>query len=99
MKMARFAIIPGWIVTDTRLKGRDLQVLCLLGRHTDKLGWCRRSQVKMAEQLDCARSTVQASLDRLSIIGVVEKHLEVSKDGRDSAHWYRVILIVSHGVV
>ncbi|TCM56168.1 hypothetical protein C8J36_103538 [Rhizobium sp. PP-F2F-G48] len=91
MKMARFAIIPGWIVTDTRLKGRDLQVLCLLGRHTDKHGWCRRSQVKMAGQLECARSTVQASLDRLSVMGVVEKHLEPSKDGRDSAHWYRVI--------
>ncbi|KQS76828.1 hypothetical protein ASG25_15515 [Rhizobium sp. Leaf384] len=91
MTTTRFAIIPGWIVTDTRLKGRDLQVLCLLGRHTDKHGWCRRSQVKMAGQLECARSTVQASLDRLSIIGVVEKHLEVSKDGRDSAHWYRVI--------
>ncbi|WP_281978821.1 hypothetical protein [Pseudorhizobium flavum] len=88
---ARFSIIPGWIVTDPRLKGRDLQVLCLLGRHTDKHGWCRRSQVKMAAQLNCARSTVQLSLDRLSEIGVVEKHEEVSADGRDSAHSYRVI--------
>ena len=87
----RFAIIPGWIVTDPRLKGRDLQVLCLLGRHTDKQGWCRRSQVKMAAQLDCARSTVQASLDRLADMGVVEKHEQKSPDGRDSAHHYRVI--------
>jgi hypothetical protein len=87
----RFSIIPGWIVTDPRLKGRDLQVLCLLGRHTDKQGWCRRSQVKMAEQLACARSTVQASLDRLSDVGVVEKHQENNPDGRDSAHFYRVI--------
>ncbi|MDO1582415.1 hypothetical protein [Rhizobium oryzicola] len=88
---ARFSIIPGWIVTDPRLRGRDLQVLCLLGRHTDKHGWCRRSQVKMADQLGCARSTVQASLDRLGDIGVVEKHVEESRDGRDSAHSYRVI--------
>ncbi len=88
---ARFSIIPGWIVTDPRLKGRDLQVLCLLGRHTDKHGWCRRSQVKMADQLGCARSTVQSSLDRLGEIGVVEKHVEDSADGRDSAHSYRVI--------
>lgn len=87
----RFSIIPGWIVTDPRLKGRDLQVLCLLGRHTDKQGWCRRSQVKMAEQLACARSTVQASLDRLAEVGVVEKHQENNPDGRDSAHFYRVI--------
>lgn len=87
----RFSIIPGWIVTDPRLKGRDLQVLCLLGRHTDKAGWCRRSQVKMAEQLACARSTVQASIDRLADIGVVEKHAQPSADGRDSAHFYRVV--------
>jgi hypothetical protein len=87
----RFSIIPGWIVTDPRLKGRDLQVLCLLGRHTDKQGWCIRSQVKMAAQLNCARSTVQASLDRLSDIGVVEKHEQSKPDGRDSAHFYRVI--------
>jgi DNA-binding transcriptional ArsR family regulator len=88
----RFSIIPGWIVTDPRLKGRDLQVLCLLGRHTSKKsGWCRRSQVKMAGELACARSTVQASLDRLTDMGVVEKHEEQSRDGRDSAHWYRVI--------
>lgn len=89
--MARFSIIPGWIVTDPRLKGNDLRVLCLLGRHTDKHGWCRRSQVKMAQQLGCARSTVQAALDRLGELGVVEKHVEESRDGRDSAHSYRVI--------
>ncbi|HEX5935339.1 MAG TPA: hypothetical protein VFY63_14345 [Pseudorhizobium sp.] len=88
---ARFSIIPGWIVTDGRLKGCDLQVLCLLGRHTDKHGWCRRSQVKMADQLGKARSTVQASIDRLVDIGVLEKHVEPSVDGRDSAHSYRVI--------
>lgn len=88
---ARFSIIPGWIVTDPRLKGRDLQVLCVLGRHTDKHGWCRRSQVKMAEEIGCARSTVQASIDRLEEIAVVEKHVQESADGRDSAHYYRVI--------
>jgi hypothetical protein len=88
---ARFSIIPGWIVTDSRLKGRDLQVLCVLGRHTNKQGWCRRSQVKMAAEMSCARSTVQASIDRLADIGVVEKHVEESEDGRDSAHFYRVI--------
>ncbi|MDI7864317.1 helix-turn-helix domain-containing protein [Rhizobiaceae bacterium n13] len=92
MSGPRFSIIPAWIVTDSRLKGSDLKVLCLLGSYTNKEGWCRRSQVKMAEQLSCARSTVQASLDRLFEIGVVEKREEASADGRDSAHWYRVIL-------
>ncbi|WP_164527923.1 hypothetical protein [Georhizobium profundi] len=91
MSQARFSIIPGWIVTDPRLKGRDLQVLCLLGRYTDRQGWCVRSQVKMAGQLNCARSTVQLSLDRLVTIGAVEKRAGVSRDGRDTSYWYRVI--------
>ncbi|MBW9113139.1 helix-turn-helix domain-containing protein [Rhizobium cauense] len=92
MSNPRFSIIPAWIVTDGRLKGSDLKVLCLLGTHTNKEGWCRRSQVKMAEQLGCGRSTVQDSLNRLADIGAVEKRKVESVDGRDSAHWYRVIL-------
>lgn len=92
MSGARFSIIPAWIVTDQRLKGSDLKVLCLLGTHTNKEGWCRRSQVKMAEQLNCGRSTVQDSLNRLYEIGAVEKRVADSRDGRDSAHWYRVVL-------
>ncbi|NTG20020.1 helix-turn-helix domain-containing protein [Agrobacterium rhizogenes] len=92
MSNARFSIIPAWIVTDTRLKGSDLKVLCLLGTYTNKEGWCRRSQVKMAEQLGCGRSTIQDSLNRLADIGAVEKRKVDSVDGRDSAHWYRVIL-------
>ena len=91
MSDLRFSIIPGWIVTDPRLKGRDLQVLCLLGRHIDKAGWCFRSQVKMARQLDCARSTVQSSLERLMKIGVVERRTGDSFDGRDTSYHYRVI--------
>lgn len=92
MSTARLSIIPGWVVADRRLKGRDLQVLCVLGQHTNrKHGWCRRSQVKMAEEMGCARSTVQASIDRLVSIGAVERREVISDSGRDSAHWYRVI--------
>ena len=92
MSNARFSIIPAWVVTHPRMKGSDLKVLCLLGTYTNKEGWCRRSQVKMAEQLGCGRSTVQDSLNRLSDIGAVEKRRVDSPDGRDSAHWYRVVL-------
>lgn len=91
MSNARFSIVPAWIITDSRLKGSDLKVLCLLGSFTNKEGWCRRSQVKMADELGCGRSTVQASLNRLYEIGVVEKREVASIDGRDSAHYYRVI--------
>ncbi|SON55512.1 hypothetical protein HDIA_1971 [Hartmannibacter diazotrophicus] len=91
MSTMRFSIIPAWIVTDARLKGRDLQVLCVLGRHIDRYGWCTRSQVKLAEELSCARSTVQASLDRLMRIGVVERRVNETMDGRDCAHDYRIL--------
>lgn len=88
----RLSIIPGWCSFDPRMKGKDLQVLCVLGNNAStKSGWCRRSQVTMAKQLGCARSTVQASLDRLIEIGAVERREVPSKSGRDSAYFYRVI--------
>ena len=88
----RLSIIPGWIVTDPRLKGKDLQVICMLGRNANtRHGWCRRSQVKLAEALSCSRSTVQAAIDRLVEIGALERKKVESASGRDSAHWYRVI--------
>lgn len=92
----RYSIIPGGAVTDPRLEGRDLQVLCLLGRHTDKLGWCFRSQVKMAEELRCGRSSVQRSLGRLYDAGWLEKKLRSMTDvdanaqHPHAAHAYRV---------
>ena len=92
MSGPRLSIIPGWIITDPRLKGKDLQVLCMLGRNANtRHGWCRRSQVQLAKALDCSRSTVQAAINRLVEIGAVERREVVEKSGRDSAHWYRVI--------
>ncbi len=92
MNEPRLSIIPGWIIADPRLKGKDLQVLCMLGRNANtRHGWCRRSQVKLAQALNCSRSTVQASITRLVEIGALERREVVSVSGRDSAHWYRVI--------
>lgn len=88
----RYSIIPAGAVTDPRIEPRDLQVLCLLGRHIDNLGWCRRSQVKMSRELHCARSTLQASLDRLIDASWVEKRAEPKSAKGDSAHSYRVRL-------
>lgn len=95
---ARLSIIPAGAVTDRSLEPRDLQVLCLLGRHTDKLGWCFRSQVKMAAELDCGRSSIQRSLERLYEAGWVEKKLRGIGPGTPdpkhphAAHAYRVRL-------
>ncbi|QDM32080.1 helix-turn-helix domain-containing protein [Tardiphaga sp. vice352] len=73
MSGPRYSIIPAGAVTDDTLEPRDLQVLCLLGRHTNDLGWCRRSQVKMAREIKCGRATLQRSLERLYESGWVQK--------------------------
>nr|WP_278520617.1 helix-turn-helix domain-containing protein [Brucella anthropi] len=96
MSGPRLSIIPARAATDKSLKPRDLQVLCVLGRHTDDLGWCRRSQVKMAEEMGCARSTVFESINRLIDAGYLERHVQESDSGRDSAHFYRVVLDPKH---
>jgi hypothetical protein len=68
----RYSIIPGGAVTDDQVSMRDLQVLALLGRHTDKKGWCWRSQVEMAQELRCGRATVSRSIKRLIKAGWLE---------------------------
>lgn len=96
MSGPRLSIIPARAATDRSLKPRDLQVLCVLGRHTDDLGWCRRSQVKMADEMGCARSTVFEAIERLVKNGYLERHEKIEESGRDSAHFYRVILDPIH---
>ncbi|BCA04184.1 helix-turn-helix domain-containing protein [Bradyrhizobium diazoefficiens] len=73
MSNPRLSIIPAGAVTDRSLEPRDLQTLCLLGRHIDRAGWCTRSQVRMAGELGCGRATLQRSLERLYEAGWVEK--------------------------
>lgn len=102
MAEPRFSIIPADAVLDKRIEPRDLQVLCVFGKHTDKRGWCRRSQVVMAREIGCARSTVQASIDRLVEAGWLEKRpvTEIHTKGvRGSAHEYRVVLDVPDPVL
>lgn len=70
----------------------DYKVLGVLGTNIDHDGWCARSQVKLAKQLKCSRSTVQASLLRLRKIGVVHQRENKTNDGRDCSHNYRIIL-------
>lgn len=96
MSNPRLSIIPARAATDPALKPRDLQVLCVLGRHTDEYGWCRRSQVKMAAEMNCGRATVFDAINRLIGAGYLERHEQESDSGRDSAHVYRVILDPKH---
>jgi DNA-binding transcriptional ArsR family regulator len=92
----RLSIIPAGAVTDRSLEPRDLQTLCLLGRHIDRAGWCTRSQVRMASELGCGRATLQRSLDRLYEAGWVEKrrrdHWRPEDSTPSSSYAYRVKL-------
>lgn len=93
MSGPRLSIIPAGAAVDARLEGRwDLKVLCLLGTYTDDDGWCFRSQTTMAEQLGCARTTVQRALDRLEGAGWIERRGRLRDDGATSANYYRVML-------
>ncbi|MGI9353866.1 MAG: hypothetical protein ACR2PF_01680, partial [Rhizobiaceae bacterium] len=63
----------------------------MMGKHADRNGWWRLSQVKIANTLNCARSTVQQAIDRLKEAGLVEIHPVISDSGRNSAHFFRVV--------
>jgi hypothetical protein len=95
----RYSIIPAGAITDGSLEPRDLQVLCLLGRHTRDNGWCFRSQVRMARELRCGRASLQRSIERLVEARWLEKKL-MGRDGNEpdpekhpsSIYAYRVCL-------
>ncbi len=89
----RYSIIPAAAVLDQGIERGDLRVLCFLGTHTDKLGWCFLSQVTIAAELGCSRSTVQRSLARLNAAGYVQTRVSDPNSSRPHAcHAYRVIM-------
>lgn len=91
----RYSIIPAGAVTDPRIERGDLQVLALLGCHTDKLGWVEASsQSTLATMIKCSRQTFQRSISRLVTAGWVQAKTKfVSESGRPYAPYaYRVIM-------
>lgn len=95
MSGPRLSITPAGAIFDRSLEPRDLQVLNLLGCYTDKAGWCRRSQVKMAKQLNCGRASIGRSMDRLVKAGWIEKKRPPwsNVEGHPSnSYMYRVVL-------
>ncbi|KZK96425.1 hypothetical protein PsAD5_02618 [Pseudovibrio sp. Ad5] len=86
----RLSIIPAGVFEDTRLKPRDIQVLGVLCCSTDGNGVTYRSQVKIARQLEIARSTVQKSIGNLVRYGWLKVMRGVRADGGDCSHTYRV---------
>ncbi|WP_029074399.1 helix-turn-helix domain-containing protein [Kaistia adipata] len=88
----RLSITLATAFTDPRLKGKALNVLGILGSHTDRHGWCTRSQVKMAKQLGCVPSTINAAVKLLVELGYIEQRRLVREDNGDRASEYRVLL-------
>ncbi|MAB00118.1 MAG: hypothetical protein CMN87_12170 [Stappia sp.] len=86
----RYSIIPAAAVTDPRFQGRDLQILGLIGRHTDRNGWCRLNQGKLAGAINVSRPTVSRSIARLVEWGYLETRTHWRADGGRAASSYRV---------
>ncbi|SDT96881.1 MarR family transcriptional regulator [Stappia sp. ES.058] len=86
----RYSIIPACAVTDPRFQGRDLQILGLIGRHTDRNGWCRLNQGKLAAAIAVSRTTVTRSIARLVDWGYLETRTHWRTDGGRAASSYRV---------
>ena len=90
MSGPRESRIPAGAATDRRLVGIDLQLICLLGRHTDRNGFCTRSQNGMAAELGCHRTTVIRSLARIEALGYLEVQPQTGSSGGTISSRYRL---------
>ncbi len=86
----RYSLIPGDFVDDPRPTLVHYRVIVALGRRTNRAGWCRISQTKLAGHLDFARQRINMAIADLVTWGYVEKR------GQSQTHRaiceYRVLL-------
>lgn len=80
-KRMQFAMVPALAITDSRLKSIDIRVLAALAINADKDGLVVRSQIRLANELGIARSTLQRSLDCLKIAGWLTVEHQSRPDG------------------
>ena len=85
----RYSIIPGDFACDPRAKLQHFRVINLIGRHTDKYGWCRLKQITIGDQVGLTRETVNRKLKDLVAWGYVEKR---SDDASGRSIYYRTIM-------
>lgn len=93
----RHSRIPAPAVTDRRLRPRALQVLAVLGRHTDREGWCRRSQGRMAGELGWHRTSVLRAIEQLADAGYLLVERRFGDDGAQLSCRYRIVEPVLQG--
>lgn len=87
----RISFVPAGVYADQSLMPRDRDVLGVLCASTNKAGRCYRSQVKIAELLGVARSTVYRAIKRLIKAGWLECFNGKRADGGRCSYTYRVI--------
>ncbi len=89
MSQQRYSIIPGDFAEDARADVGHFRVLNLIGRHTDRHGWCRLKQITIGEAVGLTRETVCRKLKDLVAWGYVEKR---AQDATGRAIYYRTIM-------
>jgi len=82
----RYSIVAGDFAEDSRADILHFRVYLLIGRHTNKHGWCRLKQVNIAQALGISRKTVNLRIKDLVDWGYVEKR---SHDATGRSIFYR----------
>jgi len=87
-KRMQFAMVPGLAIMDGRLKNMDVRVLAALAINADKSGLVVRSQVRLANELGIARSTLHKSITRLKDTGWLISEQQSRPDGGNCSSRY-----------
>jgi len=90
-KGPRFAWVSGDAIFDPDLTRLDIVVFAALATFADKNGFCVRSQVKLANELRMARTTLIRSIKRLVASGWLLITKGERPDGGRCSHTYRVL--------
>lgn len=94
--MARFSVIPAAAVIDSRLSLRELSVLCAIGIHTDRNGWCYPSSERLGEMLGVSGGMVRQSVAALAKHGYVQIVGRRRDDGGQTSNAIRVMMDAQH---
>lgn len=67
--MTRFSATPATATSDPRLSDSEYRTLAAIGTFTDKNGWCRPSQMAIAEMRGVSRKTINQHIKKLADLG------------------------------
>jgi DNA-binding XRE family transcriptional regulator len=87
---ARYSLLPGRAATDLRLSQLHFRILAHLGRFNQKKGWCRLSQIDLAQIFDVRRQSVNKAINELVEWDYLEKRSQ--GESGESFCLYRTLL-------